>query len=117
MYGSRIVLALLFTSTAALGLDATFFVPVAGRLQGAALYRTSLLIGGPTVSAADVRLVMHYRSRTDGTLQTTGQASLGRLSSKGSISVDDVVQKMEELGAVRTADIGQPIVGTLELGP
>ncbi len=89
-------------------------VPVVTQVQGVVFYRTLLMIGVASGSPAIApTLTLTYRSPVDATIQSPA-LQVGTPISGGTVrTFEDVVQTFKDSGAIRPADMGAGIFGTL----
>jgi hypothetical protein len=91
-------------------------VPVVTQVQGIVFYRTFLMIGvasgSPTVTP---RLTLTYRSPVDGTIQSPSLTLPDPIAGGQAQTIEDVIQAFKDGGAIRAADQGAGLFGTLEV--
>jgi hypothetical protein len=97
--------------------DISYLVPVATQVQGAAQYRTSVIVTNHSqATATAVSYVLRYRSPVDGSFQTSSAllstASLGPMQSRFN---DDIIEALRSAHAIRDVDANAQIFGTLEV--
>jgi hypothetical protein len=94
--------------------EVSFYVPVVTQLQGVVFYRTSLAAvntGLPT----HLFLVFRYRSPADNSFQTATYIVPVDIPTDGVFAADDIIGYLKGKSAIRAADQGAALFGTLEV--
>jgi hypothetical protein len=108
-------MATLVVSPSLLHADVAYLVPVVTQVQGAAQYRTSLIVTNESTVSTQLIYQLRYRSSVDGAFR--GGAAFGNfpLGPLQSVYFDDVIQMMRDVRAVPDPDATAQIFGTLQV--
>jgi hypothetical protein len=111
------LLAILAIVPSLLRADAFYLVPIATQVQGAAQYRTSVIVtNNSEFTSTGVSYTLRYRSPVDGSFQISGTVlSNTSLEAHRSRYTDDVIQMFRDARQIRDADANSQIFGTLEV--
>jgi hypothetical protein len=94
----------------------SYFVPVATQVKGNVQYRTSVLLTNQSSAVTQPPVFLfHYRSPIDGTFQTAGALGPRQLGPLQTTYYEDIIAAFNQVHAIRDADAGAQLFGTLEV--